>query len=140
VARLGFLAVVAALLAGCLSGNSLLNRANVDLLGCRPFETVVLGPFEVREISGQALAENAPVASGDHGLEGVSLVLRELGKPEVVYSAFSDEHGHFSFAAVPDGLYQLESCLEGFDSLVVVLDVSRRHRSRPVLLSIALSA
>ena len=131
-------------LASCASDGTLLDRVNLNALRCRPFETVVAGVVSVGQVEGKVYAQPALAqhldASELYGMPGVELVLRLLGGSDVIASTHTDSSGHFRLGALPEGVYQLESCFDGFDSLIFVVKVAPGRRSSPILFGLSPSA
>ena len=75
----------------------------------------------VRRIRGVALAG---MAGTSQPLSAISIVIRHLGESGEVFSTATNGSGEFEAADLPPGWYQLETCLAGFDSVVLPVRVS----------------
>ncbi|HEY0156092.1 MAG TPA: carboxypeptidase-like regulatory domain-containing protein [Thermoanaerobaculia bacterium] len=112
-------------------------RLNTRVLECRPFQVITFRTsYETSAIAGHVYAQG----HDDAPLSGVRIVLRELGRPDIVTETATAADGSFALAAQADGWYQLETCREGFDSVVVPVRVVRRARVTDIPLYLPLSA
>jgi len=79
--------------------------------------------FTVKNVRGTvqiALAEQREPA------EAATITLRSLGGGPALHTTTTDETGAFSFNAIADGWYQLETCREGLNSTVAPVRVTSR--------------
>jgi len=118
----------------CATDRHLLNRVDLSYQYCKAFETIITGVTTLGEVRGTVSPEQESI-----GLPDVDLVLRRLGTAEVVARERSDSSGHFEFSGISAGLYQLETCFEGFDSIVYVVRVRPGLKSEPLALGLPLS-
>ena len=51
-------------------------------------------------------------------------MVRPLGEAREIFSTTTNESGAFETAELPAGWYQVEACLDGFDSAIVPVEIS----------------
>ena len=127
------------LLIGCVHRNSAWKHLNTRELGCTPFEIVIAQGVEYRvaTIAGVIYALGAP--DGTAPVEGVRVVLRRLGGREEAAATTTSSDGRFEFPGFPEGGYQIETCREGFNSVVVPVWITRHPRGEPLILRLSIA-
>lgn len=125
-------------LTGCGTNREAWESLTTHELACRPFEIVVVRGvhYEARIIEGTVYYAGDP----DVPLENVRVALRPLSGGEQLATTATDAKGRFTFPAYPAGWYQIETCLEGFNSVIAPVRVTDRPRGAPLALSVSLSA
>lgn len=115
------------------------NDLNTRDLGCTPFEIVIARgvEFRVATVAGVVYALGAP--DGNEPVEGVRVVLRQLGGREQLAATMTKSDGRFEFADTPDGWYQIETCRDGFNSVVVPVLITRHPRGAPLVLRVSVA-
>ena len=121
-------ALLLVLLAGCMTSGRALKRVSSEDVACSPSEITHLPvTYEVAAVRG--VVEIATDA--DHRdfapIPGASVVLRGLGGREQLGERTTDEQGRFAFGALAPGWYQLETCADGYNSVVIPVRVTGRH-------------
>jgi hypothetical protein len=116
------LLALAGLMSGCVSGSAW-RHVSTSNLQCAPMQVVIArGKYiQVRRIQGVALAG---ADETDHPLRDVSIVIRRLGERRAVFATTTNESGAFEAPDLPAGWYQLETCLPGFDSVILPVRIS----------------
>lgn len=111
-------------------------RLNTRELDCRPFQVITVAGLIYRTSS---IYGRVFVHSSEEPVSGVKIVLRQLGGNVVVDETTASADGRFVLGVHPDGWYQVETCLEGFDSVVVPVHVvgSARAVSMPLYLHLS---
>lgn len=116
------------------------NDLNTRDVGCTPFEIVTARgvEFRVATIAGAVYALGAP--NGTEPVEGVRVVLRRLGGREELAATTTSSNGRFEFPDFPDGGYQIETCRDGFNSVVVPVWITRHPRGAPLVLHVSVAS
>jgi hypothetical protein len=116
---LGIAGGAIALAASCRSVQPLRGHAPNELKSCRGWVTVGLPGRTVARIRGQVSLHRtaSPVP-------GVLLVLSSVPPEETpLFVEVTGANGAFGFRSVPAGRYVLKTCLEGFDTFEVPIEV-----------------
>lgn len=112
-------------------------RLNTRQLNCRPFQVITVAGLIYRT---SAIQGRVFVHSSEEPVSGARIVLRQLGAELVLSETTTAADGSFVLGVHPDGWYQVETCLGGFDSVVVPVRVVGRARAVSVPLYVHLSA
>lgn len=78
-------------------------------------------PFEVRSVQGTIVFKGK-----DDPLKGVVFEIRGPGGQERIRATRTDSNGRFKIRRVPEGSYTFKATLEGFQSVVGTLVVSKK--------------
>ncbi|MGN6182813.1 MAG: carboxypeptidase-like regulatory domain-containing protein [Thermoanaerobaculia bacterium] len=109
---------------------------DTGLVSCGAWETVIVDhTYRVRSIHGVVLA-----TMDGQPLEGAKVIVRGLGTAAEVGRAVTNERGEFELAGVPAGWYQMETCLDGFNAMVMKIRVTPVAANRPIRVYVALDA
>lgn len=131
--------VVGWLMSSCVHRNPW-NELNTRDLGCTSFEIVIARgvEFRVASLAGVVYAIGAPDGNGP--VEGVRVVLRRLGAREQLAATMTSSDGRFAFPDTPVGWYQLETCRDGFNSVVAPVLITRHPRGAPLVLRVSVAS
>jgi carboxypeptidase family protein len=77
-------------------------------------------PFEVKSVKGTISMERS-----DNRLAGVLFEIEGPGSDRRIRHALSDKHGHFRIPHVPKGTYRFKATLNGFQSVIGMIVVSK---------------
>jgi hypothetical protein len=112
-------------------------RLNTQDLACSPFEVVTARHlyFRVLRIQGSVTYSDTERTPLPHA----QLVLRGLGKREQLEATETDEEGRFTFVHHAAGWYQLETCKDGFNSIVVPVQVTRGTPDNAIHLRVSIA-
>jgi len=117
---------------GCASSSrALTGSARSAALLCRGRVSVRVPGTSVRIVAGRTAEPSG------RALPGVTVVLIAQDAATSVYEATSDGTGRFVVGGVPDGRYLLKTCLHGFDTVEMNLEISGEGQSAPLLLEMA---
>ncbi len=72
-------------------------------------------------------------------VSNVTIVLRHLGSRERLASTTTDEAGRFEFGEHIDGWYQLETCRDGLNAIVVPVRVDRASIEKSIDLTLPMA-
>ena len=113
--------LVAGLLAGCSTASDPAKLLRLAEPSCAPFEVIVLRHRVFNASSPQGIV----VAFGPttEPVDGVRVTLRRLGERQVAANLATDRGGGFSFNSLGEGWYQVETCKEGYDSVVAIAHI-----------------
>ncbi len=132
-------ALTAWLLAGCVAPRDAWRRLDAHVepyIGCSPTEIIIVEGryFRVRDLRGnlQTRADQPEPLSGAH------IRIRTLGGGAVIGETLTGTDGSFQLLRPPDGWYQLESCLDGFESVVVPVLVEKNAAESQITLRVGL--
>jgi hypothetical protein len=79
-------------------------------------------PFRVRSVTGTIASE---AGSDTPGMAGVLLEIEGPAQKRTIRHALSDSRGRFKISRVPEGSYRFKATLNGFQSVVGTIVVSK---------------
>lgn len=121
------------LLAGCAT---MPRPIDTRSLPCHAMAVVTTRqPETTSEISGIVYANDPKIP-----IDAASVYLRPLGGGDALATAKTDAEGRFSFPLIPDGWYQIETCSEGMNPLIVAVHVTRRAAAHVIEIPLHVSA
>ena len=137
IPRMKTLVVLSSLLcaSGCTTARNAWRELNTSDLACTPLETITVRglSFHVSRIEGMVMTVE------DEPLPEITMTLRNLGARESLGMVVSDAQGKFVFPEMPEGWYQIETCKEGWNSIVMPVRVTRQPHGAPIRLPLSLS-
>lgn len=86
-------------------------------------------PFVVRDVAGS-------FHHGDDRLPGVLLEIQGPGDDKKIRSTMSDDSGRFKIKRVPQGTYRFKTTLNGFESVMGTIIVSKKAHSSSIQIKI----
>jgi hypothetical protein len=128
----------ALLLQSCSSSREAWRAVNTRDLDCHTFEVIVARglSFTAKRLQGVVLFG---YEDPHEPLDGVAITLRALGGGAVLDWTVSNAAGEFAFPPMADGWYQVETCREGWNSVVVPVRVSHHAGTARVILHVTLA-